>query len=89
MLKDAQVKEETKTTAAATTKNTPPAVPLIFIGWLLVAVSLIFVPILFGALALITGYCVKTVFKRDMAGFALMVMGVVGAILGTIFGYLS
>jgi hypothetical protein len=86
MIKNAQVKEDVKTT---TVKSQPPAVPFIFLGWVLCAVALVFIPLLFGALGLIVGYCVKTVFKRDMAGFVIMVMGVVCAIFGMIFGYYS
>ncbi|MDG0793322.1 hypothetical protein OMP38_22600 [Cohnella ginsengisoli] len=81
---DANVNEP----AAMPREKSPPIASLI-IGWAAAAVSLVFVPILFGAVAVILGYVVKKKYQRDVAGFSLMVGGIACAILGILIGILT
>lgn len=57
----------------------------IILGWIFFALSLFFIPILFGAGTVIMGYLVKKS-GRDTHGIVMMVLGVAGAILGMIIG---
>lgn len=57
----------------------------IVFGWLFFAISLLFIPILFGAGTVIMGYLVRKE-NNETHGVVLMVMGVAGAILGSLLG---
>lgn len=57
------------------------------LGWFFFAVSLLFIPIIFGAGAFIMGYLLRKSDKRNEShGTILMVMGVAGALLGMLLG---
>ena len=57
------------------------------LGWVFFAVSLLFIPIIFGAGAFIMGYLLRKSDKQNEShGTILMVMGVAGAILGMLLG---
>ncbi|MEH7114760.1 hypothetical protein V7124_20740 [Neobacillus niacini] len=56
-------------------------------GWVFFAISLLFIPILFGAGALIMGYL--TFLKRsEFQGIILMFFAAVGIILGSLYSFL-
>lgn len=57
----------------------------IVLGWILFGMSLLFVPILFGAGSVIMGYLVKKR-GRETHGTIMMILGVAGGILGCIIG---
>jgi len=59
----------------------------IILGWVFFGISLLFVPILFGAGAFIMGYLLRK--HNQTHGTILMVMAVAGAILGTLLGMAS
>lgn len=60
------------------------------LGWFFFAVSLLFIPIIFGAGAFIMGYLLRKSDKQnENHGTILMVMGVAGAILGMLLGMAS
>ncbi|WP_407267771.1 zinc-ribbon domain-containing protein [Radiobacillus sp. PE A8.2] len=59
----------------------------VILGWVFFAISLLFIPILFGAGAFIMGFLTyKT--RGTTHGVILMVMGVVGLLLGTLLGFI-
>lgn len=81
---DANVKE---TATIAREKSSPMA--SLIIGWAAAVVSLVFVPILFGAVAVILGYVIKKKYQRDVTGFSLMIGGIACAILGILIGIVT
>lgn len=56
----------------------------LIIGWVSMVVSLVFVPVAFGAVAVIMGYLYRD--KDEKMGTVLMIAGVSGAILGVLLG---
>ncbi len=56
----------------------------LIIGWVSMVVSLVFVPVAFGAVAVIMGYLYRD--KDGKMGAVLMIAGVSGAILGVLLG---
>ena len=56
----------------------------LIIGWVSMVVSLVFVPVAFGAVAVIMGYLYRD--KDEKMGTVLMIAGVDGAILGVLLG---
>ncbi|GKS55701.1 hypothetical protein IGJ91_001009 [Enterococcus sp. DIV0765f] len=56
----------------------------LIIGWVSMIVSLVFIPIVFGAIAVIMGYLYRE--KDEKMGTILMIAGVAGAILGVLLG---
>lgn len=56
----------------------------LIIGWVFMVVSLVFVPVAFGAVAVIMGYLYRD--KDEKMGTVLMIAGVAGAILGVLLG---
>lgn len=56
----------------------------LIIGWVSMVVSLVFVPVAFGAVAVIMGYLYRD--KDEKMGTVLMIAGVAGAILGVLLG---
>lgn len=59
----------------------------IVLGWIFIAISLLFFPILFGPGSVIMGYMVRKS-GRIRHGTIIMILGVVAAILGMIIGAL-
>lgn len=57
----------------------------VVLGWTFFGISLLFIPILFGAGAVIMGYLLKKN-RRETHGTILMILGVAGAILGALIG---
>lgn len=57
------------------------------IGWVSVVISLWFIPVLFGAVAVIMGYLYRSYDEKH--GTILMIAGVAGAILGMLLGVAS
>lgn len=53
-------------------------------GWISTIISLIFIPVLFGAIAVIMGYLYR--FKDEKMGTILMIAGVAGGMLGVLIG---
>lgn len=56
----------------------------LIIGWVSTVVSLVFVPVAFGAVAVIMGYLYRD--KDEKMGMVLMIAGIAGAILGVLLG---
>ncbi|MEQ6207088.1 zinc-ribbon domain-containing protein [Enterococcus mundtii] len=56
----------------------------LIIGWVSMIVSLVFIPIVFGAIAVIMGYLYRE--KDEKMGTILMIAGVSGAIFGVLLG---
>ncbi|EHB6441916.1 zinc-ribbon domain-containing protein [Enterococcus faecalis] len=56
----------------------------LIIGWVSTVVSLVFVPVAFGAVAVIMGYLYRD--KDEKMGTVLMIAGIAGAILGVLLG---
>lgn len=56
----------------------------LIIGWVSMVVSLVFVPVAFGAVAVIMGYLYRE--KDEKMGTVLMIAGVAGAIFGVLLG---
>lgn len=56
----------------------------LIIGWVSMVVSLVFIPIVFGAVAVIMGYLYRE--KDEKMGTVLMIAGVAGAIFGVLLG---
>lgn len=56
-------------------------------GWISVAISLLFIPVLFGAIGVIMGYLYRE--HDEKHGTILMIAGVAGGILGTLLGLSS
>lgn len=56
----------------------------LIIGWVSMIVSLVFIPIVFGAIAVIMGYLYRE--KDEKMGMILMIAGVSGAIFGVLLG---
>ena len=56
-------------------------------GWVSVVISLLFVPVLFGAIAVIMGYLYRSYDEKH--GTILMIAGIAGAILGFLMGVAS
>ena len=56
----------------------------LIIGWISMVVSLLFIPVMFGAIAVIMGYLYRD--KDEKMGTILMIAGVAGAILGVLLG---
>lgn len=56
----------------------------LFIGWVSVVVSLVLIPILFGAIAIIMGYLYR--YTEEKMGTILMISGGAGGLLGMIIG---
>jgi len=56
----------------------------LIIGWISMVISLLFIPVLFGAIAVIMGYLYRD--KDEKMGTILMIAGVSGAIFGILFG---
>ncbi|GGI66696.1 hypothetical protein GCM10011482_23500 [Enterococcus alcedinis] len=54
------------------------------IGWVSMVISLLFIPVLFGAIAVIMGYLYRSYDEKH--GTILMIAGVAGAILGFLIG---
>lgn len=57
------------------------------IGWVSMVISLLFIPVLFGAIAVIMGYLYRGYDEKH--GTILMIAGVAGAILGFLIGMAS
>lgn len=56
----------------------------LIIGWISMVVSLAFIPVVFGAVAVIMGYLYRE--KDEKMGTILMLAGVAGAIFGVLLG---
>ncbi|WP_321387338.1 zinc ribbon domain-containing protein [uncultured Enterococcus sp.] len=56
----------------------------LILGWLSMVVSLLFIPVLFGAVAVIMGYLYR--YEDEKMGTILMIAGVAGGILGVLIG---
>ena len=56
----------------------------LIIGWISMVVSLAFIPVVFGAVAVIMGYLYRE--KDEQMGTILMIAGVAGAIFGVLLG---
>lgn len=56
----------------------------LIIGWVSMVVSLVFIPIVFGAVAVIMSYLYRE--KDEKMGTVLMIAGVAGAIFGVLLG---
>lgn len=56
----------------------------LIIGWISMVVSLAFIPVVFGAVAVIMGYLYRE--KDEKMGTVLMIAGVAGAIFGVLLG---
>lgn len=56
----------------------------LIIGWVSMVVSLVFIPIVFGAIAVIMGYLYRE--KDEKMSTVLMIAGVAGAIFGVLLG---
>lgn len=56
----------------------------LIVGWVSMVVSLLFIPVLFGAIAVIMGYLYRD--KDEKMGTILMIAGVAGGILGVLIG---
>ena len=56
----------------------------LIIGWISMVVSLAFIPVVFGAVAVIMGYLYRE--KDEKMGTILMIAGVAGAIFGVLLG---
>lgn len=56
----------------------------LIIGWVSMVVSFVFVPVAFGAVAVIMGYLYRD--KDEKMGTVLMIAGVAGAIFGVLLG---
>lgn len=56
----------------------------LIIGWVSMVVSLVFIPVVFGAVAVIMGYLYRE--KDEKMGTILMIAGVAGAIFGVLLG---
>lgn len=57
----------------------------IVLGWVCFAISLLFIPLLFGAVAFIMGYLTYKV-RSETHGVVLMVFSIVGTIFGMLLG---
>ncbi|MFF2449623.1 zinc-ribbon domain-containing protein [Neobacillus sp. NPDC058068] len=57
----------------------------IVLGWIFFAISLLFIPVLFGAGTVIMGYLVRKN-NSETHGTIMMILGVAGGILGVILG---
>lgn len=57
------------------------------VGWVSVVISLLFIPVLFGAIGVIMGYLYRE--HEEKYGTILMIAGVAGGILGTLLGLSS
>lgn len=68
--------------------NSSGGSPYIIFGWLAALLSLLFVPVIFGAVGVILGYVVKKKEQKDVHGFAIMIASVACAILGMFIGYI-
>ncbi|MBS4175254.1 hypothetical protein KHA87_18500 [Bacillus sp. FJAT-49736] len=55
------------------------------LGWIFFAISLLFIPILFGAGSVIMGYLVRKRGK-ETHGTVMMILGVAGGLLGVLIG---
>lgn len=77
--------ESTRSTNMESKQKTNNALPFIIIGWISVGFSLIFIPILFGALSVIMGFLVKKRGK-DTHGVIIMIVGVAAALFGVLIG---
>lgn len=60
----------------------------IILGWICCGLSLLLVPILFGAGTFIFGFLVRKQPGRETHGFIMMVFAFVGAILGFLIGFI-
>lgn len=58
----------------------------VIIGWISMVISLLFIPILFGAIAVIMGYLYRSYNQKH--GTVLMIAGVAGTVLGVLIGML-
>lgn len=56
----------------------------LIIGWISMVVSLLFIPVAFGAIAVIMGYLYRE--TDEKMGTILMIAGIAGAILGVLLG---
>lgn len=56
----------------------------LIVGWVSMVVSLLFIPVLFGAIAVIMGYLYRD--KDEKMGTILMIASVAGGILGVLIG---
>lgn len=56
----------------------------LIVGWVSMVVSLLFIPVLFGAIAVIMGYLYRD--KDEKMGTILMIAGIAGGILGVLIG---
>ena len=54
------------------------------IGWVSMVVSLAFIPVVFGTIAVIMGYLYRE--KDEKMGTVLMIAGIAGAIFGVLLG---
>lgn len=74
-------------TAQAATANSSKNEGTIYIvlGWMFFAISLLFVPLVFGAGAFIMGYLTYRV-RSEIHGVVLMVFAIVGTIFGVLLG---
>lgn len=54
------------------------------VGWVCMVVSLLFIPVLFGAIAVIMGYLYRD--QDEKMGTILIIAGVAGGILGVLIG---
>ncbi|MEW9677282.1 zinc-ribbon domain-containing protein [Lentibacillus sp. L22] len=72
-------------TADLSGTNKKEGTVFVVLGWVFFAISILFIPILFGAGAFIMGYLVRK-HGKETHGIILMVLSVAGAILGMLIG---
>ncbi|WML43985.1 hypothetical protein [Neobacillus sp. PS3-40] len=74
------------TMSEGTDTNKKKGLIYVLIGWTFFAISLIFLPIIFGSIAIFMS--IMTYFERSEAhGTVLMIFAVMGLILGSIFNF--
>ena len=76
----------TVTMAEEAVSNKKKGIIYVLMGWTFFAISLIFMPIIFGAVAIFMS--IMTYFERSEAhGTVLMIFSVMGLILGSLFNF--
>lgn len=58
----------------------------LILGWVFCGISLLFIPLLFGAGAFVMGYLTRKQPGRETHGFIMMVFAIAVAILGVLLG---
>jgi hypothetical protein len=79
--------EKVETSIESPTQPVPNSSGTVYVvlGWIFFGISLLFIPILFGAGAFIMGYLVRKS-GQETHGTILMILAIAGAIFGTLLG---